>query len=300
MDLIIQGCDCLGYIKYFDAHFTNYTGGVETIENCVCLHEEDHGILWKHKDRRTIGLAEVRQSRKLSVSFICTVASYEYGFFWHFYQEFLGTVLLKLLVVFCLHGPQIKDAMEYAECEAAVRNYPPLIEAMRKRGVEDMDLVMVDAWCVGYYSDADGPSRRLAKSLIFCRIESDCPMEKRLCTSYPLRNYTAGETRGGIDRSDVNPLHILQPEGPSFRVNGYFVQWQKWNFRIGFTPRKGLVIHSVAYIDGSRGRRPSAHRLSSVEMVVPYGDPNEPHYRKNAFDAGEDGLGKKCTFSQKG
>ncbi|URE28743.1 Copper amine oxidase, N2 domain [Musa troglodytarum] len=227
------------------------------------------------------------------------VASYEYGFFWHFYQEFLGTVLLKLLVVFCLHGPQIKDAMEYAECEAAVRNYPPLIEAMRKRGVEDMDLVMVDAWCVGYYSDADGPSRRLAKSLIFCRIESDCPMEKRLCTSYPLRNYTAGETRGGIDRSDVNPLHILQPEGPSFRVNGYFVQWQKWNFRIGFTPRKGLVIHSVAYIDGSRGRRPSAHRLSSVEMVVPYGDPNEPHYRKNAFDAGEDGLGKKCTFSQK-
>ncbi|RZR85074.1 hypothetical protein BHM03_00012026 [Ensete ventricosum] len=43
----------------------------------------------------------------------------------------------------------------------------------------------------------------------------------------PLRNYTAGETRGGIDRSDVKPLHILQPEGPSFRVNGYFVQWQK-------------------------------------------------------------------------
>ncbi|URE44279.1 Copper amine oxidase, N2 domain [Musa troglodytarum] len=28
------GCDYLGYIKYFDAHFTNYTGGVETIENC--------------------------------------------------------------------------------------------------------------------------------------------------------------------------------------------------------------------------------------------------------------------------
>lgn len=81
----IQGCDCLGYIKYFDAHFTNYTGGVETIENCVCLHEEDHGILWKHHDWRT-GQAEVRRSRRLTVSFICTVANYEYGFFWHFYQ----------------------------------------------------------------------------------------------------------------------------------------------------------------------------------------------------------------------
>lgn len=81
----LQGCDCLGYVKYFDAHFTNFTGGIETIENCVCLHEEDHGILWKHQDWRT-GLAEVRRSRRLTVSFICTVANYEYGFFWHFYQ----------------------------------------------------------------------------------------------------------------------------------------------------------------------------------------------------------------------
>ncbi|TYH84473.1 hypothetical protein ES332_D02G198900v1 [Gossypium tomentosum] len=96
----------------------------------------------------------------------------------------------------------------------------------------------------------------------------------------PLRNYTAGETRGGVDRSDVKPLQIIQPEGPSFRVSGNFVEWQK-----------GLVIYSVAYVDGSHGRRPIAHRLSFVEMVVPYGDPNEPHYRKNAFDAGEDGLG---------
>lgn len=78
----------MGYIKYFDAHFTNYTGGVETIENCVCLHEEDHGILWKHQDWRT-GLAEVRRSRRLTVSFICTVANYEYGFYWHFYQVYL-------------------------------------------------------------------------------------------------------------------------------------------------------------------------------------------------------------------
>jgi len=34
--------------------------------------------------------------------------------------------------------------------------------------------------------------------------------------------------------------------------------------------------------------------MSFVEMVVPYGDPMDPHYRKNAFDAGEDGLGKNC------
>lgn len=36
--------------------------------------------------------------------------------------------------------------MEYAECEAVVKDYPPFIEAMRRRGIEDMDLVMVDPW----------------------------------------------------------------------------------------------------------------------------------------------------------
>ena len=29
-------------------------------------------------------------------------------------------------------------------------------------------------------------------------------------------------------------------------------------------------------------------------MVVPYGDPHLPHYRKAAFDAGEDGLGRNA------
>lgn len=81
----MQGCDCLGLIKYFDAHFTNFHGGVETIENCVCMHEEDHGVSWKHQDWRT-GSTEVRRSRRLTVSFFCTVANYEYGFYWHFYQ----------------------------------------------------------------------------------------------------------------------------------------------------------------------------------------------------------------------
>ncbi|XP_073310398.1 diamine oxidase [copper-containing] 1, peroxisomal-like [Primulina huaijiensis] len=221
------------------------------------------------------------------------------------------------------------DAAEYAECEAVVKDYPPFIEAMKKRGIDDMDLVMVDNWCTGYYGEADAPTRRLAKPLIFCRTESDCPMENgyarpveeiHVCVDMqnmvviefedrklvplplpdPLRNFTPGETRGGVDRSDVKALQIVQPEGPSFRIRGHYVEWQKWNFRVGFTPREGLIIYSVAYVDGSRGRRPIAHRLSFVEMVVPYGDPNDPHYRKNAFDGGEDGLGKNAHSLKKG
>lgn len=110
--------------------------------------------------------------------------------------------------------------------------------------------------CAGYHSEADAPNRRLAKPLVFCRTESDCPLENGyarpvegihvlvdmqnmvviefedrklvpLPPADPLRNYTPGETRGGVDRSDVKPLQIVQPEGPSFRINGHYVEWQK-------------------------------------------------------------------------
>uniref|UniRef100_A0A0D3FS80 Amine oxidase n=1 Tax=Oryza barthii TaxID=65489 RepID=A0A0D3FS80_9ORYZ len=139
------------------------------------------------------------------------------------------------------------DAMEFVECEATVKGHPPFIEAMRKRGIDDMDLVTVDPWCAGYYSDADAPSRRIAKPLVFCRTESDNPIEngyarpvegihiivdmqnntviefedRKLVPLPPsdhLRNYTSGETRGGVDRSDVKPLVINQPQGPSFHT----------------------------------------------------------------------------------
>jgi primary-amine oxidase len=50
------------------------------------MHEEDFGILWKHKDWRT-GRTEVRRSRRLVVSSIATVGNYEYGFYWYLYLD---------------------------------------------------------------------------------------------------------------------------------------------------------------------------------------------------------------------
>jgi primary-amine oxidase len=80
------GCDCLGATRYFDVDFIDNRGKIVTLKNAVCLHEEDHGILWKHSDWRS-NQSEVRRSRRLSVSFIATAGNYEYGFYWHFYQD---------------------------------------------------------------------------------------------------------------------------------------------------------------------------------------------------------------------
>lgn len=92
-------------------------------------------------------------------------------------------------------------------------------------------------------------------------------------------------------RDDVKTIEITQPDGPSFTVDGWKVQWQKWSLRIGFNPpREGVTIHEVTYTD--RGEtRPILYRGSLSEMVVPYGDTSPTHWNKNVFDMGEVGMG---------
>jgi primary-amine oxidase len=34
-------------------------------------------------------------------------------------------------------------------------------------------------------------------------------------------------------REDVRPLHVVQPEGVSFKMNGHELEWQKWKMHIG-------------------------------------------------------------------
>jgi len=79
------GCDCLGEIYYLDAVTHDSRGEPRVIENAICVHEEDSGVLWKHVDDRAG--AEVRRARRLVVSFHVTVANYEYLVYWRFYQD---------------------------------------------------------------------------------------------------------------------------------------------------------------------------------------------------------------------
>jgi primary-amine oxidase len=103
------GCDCLGHIHYFDAHMTNSRGDLVTLANAVCLHEEDDSILWKHTDWRT-NQAEVRRSRKLVLSFIATVANYEYGFYWNLFQD--GSVQLEVKLTGIMNTTALRPGEE--------------------------------------------------------------------------------------------------------------------------------------------------------------------------------------------
>lgn len=67
----------------------------------------------------------------------------------------------------------------------------------------------------------------------------------------------------GGTRTDVKPLTVVQPEGPSFKVpEPNLIEWQKWRFRLTFNPREGAVLHDIRY-DG----RDVLYRLSLSDMV---------------------------------
>jgi primary-amine oxidase len=76
------GCDCVGEIAYLDAVVADDFGAPRILPNAICIHEEDAGVLWKHRDDFA-GTAETRRNRRLVISFFVTVGNYDYGFYWY-------------------------------------------------------------------------------------------------------------------------------------------------------------------------------------------------------------------------
>ncbi|KJH73294.1 primary-amine oxidase [Aliterella atlantica] len=201
---------------------------------------------------------------------------------------------------------------EFVECEAAVKASIEFQEVIKKRGITDTELVIVDPWSAGNFGIKEEEGQRVVRALCWVKaslndngyarpIEGVVPvvdlnkMEVLAVEDYgvvPLPPQAGNYSREFVQdyRQDLKPLDIIQPDGPSFQVEGYKVTWQKWQFRIGFTPREGLILYTIGYEDKGK-LRPIIYRASLVEMVVPYGDPKEPHFRKNAFDVGEYGVG---------
>ncbi len=185
--------------------------------------------------------------------------------------------------------------------------------ALDRRGVTDRSLVQIDPWPAGTFGLDHEKNRRITRCLAYLRDSADdngyarpleglmafvdmgrgevlevvdlgvVPLPPQLGSYYPEDN--------GPLRTDLRPLTITQPEGPSCNLEGNRLSWQKWSLRVGMDPLEGLVLHTIGYEDGGRVR-PLVFRASVSEMVVPYGDPGPMHSWKNAFDAGEWGLGR--------
>ena len=205
----------------------------------------------------------------------------------------------------------------FLQFESKIKNDPRYVEALNKRGITDPDLVMIDPWPISNFGNKNEEGKRLAIGRAWVRreptdngyarpieglsviidLDKSEIFEIQDFEVVPIPpedgNYAARYQKSF--REDLKPIEITQPEGPSFEVTGNHVKWQKWELRVGYTPREGLVIHNVTYEDQGK-LRPVLYRGALSEMVVPYGDPTNDHYKKQVFDSGEVGIGK-CANS---
>ncbi|KAM0334154.1 hypothetical protein ACHAQA_001174 [Verticillium albo-atrum] len=203
-------------------------------------------------------------------------------------------------------------------CERVACADPRVIEACREIGITDMAKVFIDAWAIGF-DHRWGLDRRLQQGIVYYRnspndnqyahpldftVVVDTEQEEVLAVDIrhvngervkvPLQehNYLPEFVSDTFVHDKLKPINITQPEGVSFRMDGNELSWAGYKMHIGFNYREGIVISDVRMHDHHEQReRALFNRISVVEMVVPYGNPNPPHHRKHAFDVGEYGTG---------
>ncbi|HTI75170.1 MAG TPA: primary-amine oxidase [Mycobacterium sp.] len=193
---------------------------------------------------------------------------------------------------------------EFEDIEAFLLESPEWLAAMEKRNLNPTDVRAVPL-SAGVFGHEDEVGRRTVRVLAFYQYdEADLPWAhpidgvvayvdltgRRVTKVIDELDLPVPAERGEWDaephavpaRTDLKPIEITQPEGPSFSVDGNQISWADWTFRFGFDVREGLTLHQI-----SIGERPVVYRASIAEMVVPYADPSPVRYWQNYFDQGE-------------
>ncbi|MEU8354768.1 primary-amine oxidase [Nonomuraea sp. NPDC048882] len=207
---------------------------------------------------------------------------------------------------------------EHALVRRVLRADAGWAEALARRGIDDPQGVYLAALSAGHFGLAKEEGRRVARVLAHVM-----PTPESLPWAHPVDGLVAyvdlvkgevleivdtgpqpipqesGDYGHGPFRTTQKPIHITQPDGPSFTVDGPLVTWEKWSLRLGYDMREGLTLHQIGFEDGGR-IRPIVYRASVAEMVVPYGDPSPIRFWQNYFDTGEYQLGKLANSLELG
>jgi primary-amine oxidase len=210
---------------------------------------------------------------------------------------------------------------EYEKLPVIVKKDLRWQEAMKKRGITDFSKVQVDTWAAGHLINKDfDDGRRLLRGISYLK-ENDMNFygrpiegvivlvdmnEEKVVEVVDTGAVEIAEKSEQFDkksqsptRKDLKPLKITQPDGVSYKKKGNEIVWQKWHFRWTLHPREGLILYDIGYEDQGK-IRPVLYRASVSEMVVPYGDPDSNWSWRNAFDAGEYGIGRLAAPLEKG
>ena len=186
-------------------------------------------------------------------------------------------------------------------------------EAVKKRGVTNLELVHLEPWPAGGALHESIPRGHRAQRVIaFVKEDkTDNPYARPIQGLIAHVDLTEGKLAyledhgvvalppegGRYDavsqpklRETLKPIEISQPDGASFIVDGNYVEWEGFSFQVSMHPTNSLVLHNLCFRDDNE-ERPILHRAALSEMVVPYGDTDPMHNWKHVFDAGELSMG---------
>ncbi len=214
--------------------------------------------------------------------------------------------------------PMLSIEGEFVPTMPIIREHPDVIAGLGRRGLAPEDVTCGPLSVGRFPGDVDG-TRRLVKLMCLkisgkSRNAFSQPVEGLV----PVVDLEAREVVEVIDlaagsepipvpelthdfdaaaipvRAALNPVRQDLQGDPNYDRDGSHVSWQNWDFRFGFDPRQGVILHDVGFRDGDRRRR-VIYEIAMSEMFVPYQDPTPAWYYRTYFDMGEYGFGNSST-----
>ena len=182
-------------------------------------------------------------------------------------------------------------------------------EALKKRGITDLNLIQIDPWPGGGIVNKNiKKGHRALKTISFLKenpsdnayakpiqglISHVDVTEKRVVEIEDHGVIKMAQASAGYDaesqenlRPQPKEISISQPQGVGFKIINNEISWEGWNLRVSLDPIEGLVIHNLKLED-----RPILYRASMSDMVVPYGSSDPMHSWKAVHDGTEYGFG---------
>jgi primary-amine oxidase len=197
-------------------------------------------------------------------------------------------------------------ASEMFGADEAIKKDPLVVEALKKRGLIDLNTVQCTALPLAYAAVPEQETQRIGfggcsqqhgfyhswgRSIDGLTLQMDMVTKKVLkvidTEIVPVGNGAVNyEEIAEKPRPGATSIAISQPMGASFRIERGQVSWQNWHFRFRIDQRVGTVVNLVRFDDSGR-LRSVMYEGSLSELYVPYMDPSNGWNNRVFIDAGE-------------
>ncbi|GMJ01870.1 COPPER AMINE OXIDASE ALPHA 3 [Hibiscus trionum] len=202
---------------------------------------------------------------------------------------------------------------EQIDANRLVFEFAPFLASIAKRGLK-VEEVVCESFTVGWFGETkrtgrivrvmcyylDGTVNLYMRPIEAITVTIDLEAMKvvhfkdRLMVPVPKGDGT--DYRESRQKPPFGPelkrITVVQPDGPSFTIDGGRVRWANWDFHLSFDARVGPIVSLAAVYDTEKQQfRRVMYRGFVSELFVPYMDLTEDWSYRTFFDAGEFGYG---------